>query len=557
MNAYLTLLRLSLLNHLAGFRLGSWRKPSGKLDISRIVTMLIVLAALGFLVFGVIWLEVKLFDVLVTFGQAMLLPAMSLFVAMVSTLILGLFPTLSALYFNRDAAWMGFLPVSSTAVLSAKWTEVYLGDAVINFGMIGPAALLYGLHMHAGPLYYVRAVAIILASPLLPLVLITLLVTLLTRLTGLARHREACMMLGSLLAVAVVWAIEFTLLPHLEEDSGFVYIAQILLSKNGLINILLSSVPPVRWAAEGLQGDWLRLGLFLLISIAATAACLMLVGRGYLNTCLSQTEHSTGKRHAVKVKDRDWQARSPLGALFAREWNELTKTPSYAMNAFSGVIIFPIMVLAMYMGMRAEGEVMSAALTELRGAMQDLSRLDLTLILAACLSFPCFMNIAASTSVSREGGRLAISRMIPVSARTQLHAKLLTGLALSVISMGSAAIVIGIILRDFAILLIPAALLALAVAYATTAISLTIDAIHPRLQWVNETQAMKQNFNSVIAILLCMVLIGLDVAIPFLLLNASPVLRMAAVIAALAAECLLGFLLMRLVAEKRYAALEG
>ena len=557
MSAYMTLLRLSLLNHLAGFRLGSWRKPNGKLDISRLVTMLIVLAAMGFMVFCVVWLEVKLFDVLVTFGQAMLLPAMALFAAMVSTLILGLFPTLSALYFNRDAAWMGFLPISSTAVLSAKWTEVYLGDAVINLGMIGPAALLYGLHIHADALYYLRAVAIMLASPLLPLVVITLVVTLLTRITGLARHREACMMIGSLIAVAMVWAIEFTLLPHLEEESGLIYIAQILLSKNGLINILLSSVPPVRWAAEGLQGDWLRLGLFLLTSIAATAACLLLVGRGYLNTCLSQTEHSTGKRHTVKVTDRDWQTRSPLGALFAREWNELTKTPSYAMNAFSSAIIFPIMVLAMYMGIRAEGEVMSAALTELRNAMADFSRLDLTLILAACIAFPCFMNIAAGTSVSREGGRLAISRMIPVSARTQLTAKLLTGLAVNLISMGSAVIVVGVILRDFALWLIPAALLALAVSYATTAISLTIDAIHPRLQWVNETQAMKQNFNSLIAALLCLVLMGVDVAIPLLLLNASPALRMAAVVAALLAECLLGFLLLRLVAEKRYAALEG
>lgn len=555
MSAYFTLLRLSLLNHLAGFRLGSWRKANGKLDISRIVTMVLVLAGLGVLVGFVIWLEIKLFDILVTFGQPMLLPAMSLFAAMVSTLILGLFPTLSALYFNRDAAWMAFLPVRSTTVLAAKWTEVYLGDAVINLGLIGPAALLYGLHSHADALYYLRAVAVILASPLLPLVVVTLVVTLLTRLTGLARHREACMMLGSLLAVAVVWGIEFTLLPRIDE-SGLGYIVQILLSRNGLINLLLSSVPPIQWAAQGLQGDWLRLIMFLLLSVAAAAACLLVVGRGYLNICLSQSEQ-TSKRRSLKVKDRDWQTRSPLGALFAREWNELTKTPSYAMNAFSSAIIFPIMVLAMYLGMRSNGEVMSAALGELRDLLMDFSRLDLTLILAACLAFPCFLNIAASTAVSREGGRVVISRMIPVSARTQLNAKLLTSLAVNLISMGSAAIVIAVILLDFAVWLIPAAALALAVSYATAAISLTIDAMHPRLHWINETQAMKQNFNGVIAMLLCLLLIGLDVAIPILLRGFTPGLRMAAVVAALAAECLAAFLLMRLVAEKRYAALEG
>lgn len=555
MSAYLTLLRLSLRNHLAGFRLGSWRKTNGKLDLSRLVTMVIVIAALGVLIGFVVWLEIMLFDALVSFGQPMLLPAMSLFVAMVSTLILGLFPTLSALYFNRDAAWMAFLPVPSTAVMAAKWTEVYLGDTVINLGIIGPAALLYGLHIHADALYYLRAVAVVLASPLLPLVIITLVVTLLTRVTGLARHREACMMIGSLLAVALVWGIEFTLLPSIE-DNGALYIVQILLSKNGLVNALLNSVPPVLWAVRGMQGDWLRLMMFLLVSAAATAACLILVGPGYLNICLNQTEHAS-KRRTVKVKDRDWRARSPLGALFAREWNELTKTPTYAMNAFSSAIIFPIMVLAMYLGMRADGEVMTVVLAEMRGALQDFSRLDLTLILTACLAFPCFVNMAASSSVSREGRRVIISRMIPVSARTQLNAKFLTGLAVNLISMGSAAIVIAVILRDFAIWLIPAAVLALAVSYATTAISLTADALHPRLHWVNETQAMKQNFNGVIAMLFCMLLMGLDVAIPFFLLEATPIARMAAVVAALAAECLLGLLLKRFVAEKRYAALEG
>lgn len=555
MSAYGTLLRLSLLNHLAGFRLGSWRKQNGKLDISRLVTMVIIIAGLGVLIGFVVWLEIMLFDALVSFGQPMLLPAMALFVAMVSTLILGLFPTLSALYFNRDAAWMAFLPVSSTTVMAAKWTEVYLGDTVINLGLIGPAALLYGLHIHADALYYLRAVAVILASPLLPLVIITLVVTLLTRVTGLARHREACMMIGSLLAVALVWGIEFTLLPSIE-DNGALYIVQILLRRDGLVNALLNSVPPVQWAVQGLQGNWLRLAMFLLVSVAAAAACLLILGRGYLGLCMNQTEHA-GKRRAVKVKDRDWHTRSPLSALFAREWNELTKNPTYAMNAFSSAIIFPIMVLAMYLGMRSSGEVMSAAFTELRGALQDFSRLDLTLILAACMAFPCFVNIAASTAVSREGGRLLISRMIPVSARTQLHAKLLTGLAVNLISMGSAAVVIAAVLRGFAVWLIPAAALALAVSYATASVSLTVDAIHPRLHWVNETQAMKQNFNSVIAILFCMLLMGLDVAIPFLLLNASPALRMAAVVAALAAECLLGFLLLRFVAEKRYAELEG
>ena len=555
MSAYGKLLRLSLLNHWAGFRRGSWRKADGKIDISRIVTMAAVLIGLGVMAWFVISLEIMLSDALALMGQPMLLPAMTLFVAMVSTLILGLFPTLSALYFNRDAAWMASLPVSSTAVMAVKLTEIYAGDALINLALIGPAALLYGLNSHAGALYYFRAVTIILASPLLPLAVITLLVTLLTRVTGLARHREACMMIGSLLLVALIWGVEFTLLPRLDEH-GPLYIVQLLLSKNGLVNLLLNSVPPVQWAAQGLQGDWLRLVMFLLISAAAAVACLLLVGRGYLNACLNQTEHA-GKRRAARRNAGDWQARTPLKALFLREWNELAKTPTYAFNAFAGIIIFPIMMLAMYLGMTSSGEVASELLDELRSLMRGFSGMDLTLIFAGLMAFPCFVNVAASTAVTREGGRLAISRMLPVSPRTQLAAKLLTGLAVNLLSMASVVIVVGLILPGFALWFLPAALLALMASYATAAVSLTVDAIHPRLNWVNETQAMKQNLNAAFSMLLSVLMMGLVVAIPFLLRSATPLVRLLAVIAALTAECILAFLLMRRVAEKRYAELEG
>lgn len=556
MNTYTTLMRLTLLNRWAGFRRGSWRKPGGKLDVARIVATIMILIAMVFLAGFVIWLEIQLFDALVQMNQPMLLPAMALFAALVSALILGLFPAISALYFGRDASWLASLPLPATAVMAARWTELYLGDALINLGLIGPAALLYGLHMHADALYYLRSVAVILASPLLPLAVVTLLATLLVRVTGLARHKELFMMIGSLIAVAVVWGIEFSLLPRLESDGGLSLI-MMLFSKDGIANFLIRSIPPVQWAAQGMRGDWLSLGLFLLVSAAAVVICLLLAGPNYLNLCMAQSEHA-GKRKATRVKGRTWQTRSPLTALFLREWNELVKTPAYAMNAFAGVIIFPVMILAMYLsGMSPTSGASQMVFDELNSLLQGLSSLDITLIFAGCMAFPCFVNVAASTAVSREGGRLAISRMLPVPARTQLTAKLLTGLVINLISMASVVIVLGAIFSGFALWLVPAALLALATSYATAALSLTVDAIHPRLNWVNEMQAMKQNFNTVISMLLSMLLLGLDVAIPFFLLGAAPLTRMMAVVAAVLLECLLATLLMRFVAEKRYAALEG
>lgn len=555
MNAYRLLMRLQLLNGLAGFRRGSWRKENGKLDVARIVTTLFVLAAFAVMAGMVIWLEVTLFSALEMLHQPTLLPGLALFAATVMTLILGLFATLTTLYMGKDLPWLATLPVPQTAVLAMKWTNVYAGEAVINLGLVAPAAILYGLHIHADILYYVRALTIMLATPLLPLALTTLLSSLLARITGLTRHRELTMMLGSLALVAVVWGTEFTLLPHIPDDADAMYIARLLLESDGLINLLLNAIPPVRWAVDGLQGDWLRWALYLAVSLGVMALVLLAAGRGYLDVCLRQSEQST-KRRAVKTKDGDWRQRSPLAALFHREWSELVKNPVYAMNTFSGVIVFPVMMLAMYLSVSSSDET-ADFLSGLAGLMGGVSGLDKMLIFAGCMAFPLFINNAASTAVSREGGRLMLSRMLPLPTRTLLTAKLLTGLAVCGCSILSACVVLGVVFRQEILWILLALPLPAMLAYASSAVSLTIDAIRPRLNWTDENQALKQNFNTAIAMLFSTLMIALAAVPPFFLLSAAPAVRFAVVLAILAVECAAGFLLLHRVAERRYAELEG
>jgi len=204
MKAYLTLMRLSLRNKIGAWRRDSWYKPSGKLDVSRIVTTAMVLLSFAYLAGLMIFVEVKLFGVLASMGQPMLLMALALMLGMVSTLMLGIFITVSSLYFQRDSAWLAYLPVSPYAVLGMRWTGLWAGDAALNAVFIAPAALLYGLHTGADVLYYLRMLAIILATPLIPLAISTLLTSLLSRATVLFRHKDAMAMIGSLLIVFVV-----------------------------------------------------------------------------------------------------------------------------------------------------------------------------------------------------------------------------------------------------------------------------------------------------------------------------------------------------------------
>lgn len=556
MSAYLTLMKLSIRNRIGAWRKDSWYKSSGKLDATRIATTVMILLSIAYMAGLMIYAEISLFGALSSVGQPMLLVALTLLAGMVSTLMLGVFTATTSLYFHKDSAWLAYLPVPSHAILGMRWTWLWAGDASLNLVIIGPAAVMYGLHTQAGLLYYLRVLTVVLATPLLPLALATLLASALARTTVLFRNKDAVAMVGTLLIAFAVVGLEMSILPKLPEDADALYIVQMLLSQEKTLHVLLGSFPPVWWAAKGIAGDWGMWLMFLLVSGASAALSLVIVGRGYMNTCMLQSEHATRKRRMRLTSDA-WRVRSPMAALCLREWNEILKTPVYAMNSLAGVIMVPLMMVVIAIGVQSSGESTALIIPLIQNLISHIAVPDLVLILAAVLSFACLMNPVAATSVSREGKRLPISRMIPVSARMQLYAKLIVGMAVSLLTQAVMLVLMAAALRDHAVWLAPAMLLATLLSWSVSALSLTLDSIRPMLHWANETQAMKQNMNFGMMMLVSLLLVALPAAAALMLMEAGSVMRMTAASLIVVAEALLSWLALEKIAAPHYAALEG
>lgn len=554
MRDYRLLLGLTLRNRLATLRAGSWRKDNGRIDVGRIAAGVVIALSLALMAGMIIFVEIKLFSVLQAINQAALLPGLAMLLSLLSTLMLSFFHVLSGLYFSRDTVWMAYLPVRSRAVMAAKMTEIWMGEELFSAAVLLPVFVLYGIHLNADVLYYVRMAVIVLLAPMIPLCVVGFLTTLLARATALVRNKEAVSMVFSLVLLTGILAIEGTVLPKIPEDAGALFFVQLLLDNEGILSLLTSAFPPVLWAVHGLQGSWLEFGLFALCCIGALALLIAVVGGGYLNICLKQTEQGTRKRR-VKTGEKTWKQRSPLMALFHKEWSAVIKSPTIAFNSLPSIFMFPIIVVMGGAGAASAIEL-DLLLEELRGLAGSISQLDLALILAAAVGFSGFMNPAVATAVSREGSRLEISRMIPVSARTQITAKLMVGMLIDVLAVGVAVAVLAFLLPGQLLVLIPVAVLAMLLCFAVSAMNLTLDAVRPNLHWTNEAQVVKQGANVAFGMLIGLVLFVLPIIPPVLLLGSAPVWRFVSAAAVLVLEALAGYLLLRMVAVKRFAALE-
>ena len=562
MKDYLLLLRVNIKTMLRGAFSSSIRGDNGKLKISYI--LLYILAAIGMLTMGgmVIWLETALYrgvagaNLLPGMRLERLLIGLSLLLSMVMTLLFGVFHTMGAMYFNRDTVATAHLPIGQRVQIAARWTEIYVGEILFSLFILTPMLVNHGIAQGAGVTYYLSALLTLLATPLYPLSTALLLASILARFSSFTRHKEVWMVIGTLLMLVLVLGAEWTLMPNIPEDADAMFFINLLMNNEALLTFVIGAFPPVMWAVDAMSGSLPMLALFILTGAAAIALVIILLGGSFQQVCLRHTEHAVKRKGSVRSKKEAMQPATPFHAIFRREMNEVLKTPVYLMNAVLSVMMMPIMLMGMSVGMTTADESIDIAsvIAQLTGALEPT---DLTLILAALFSFMVFMCPLTATAISREGKRLPIMRMIPVSARTILWAKLLVGVLIVLLGsviMGAAIIVL--LGTEFLPHVACAVLMANVLSVSVGAGSLLVDVLKPVLTWKSENEVMKQNMNTMYSMLISVAMAAL-VAVPVvLLLKQAAWLRMAVAALLLLLELAGTILLLETVGCKRLSLLE-
>ena len=555
MSSFGILMRLQIRNRLAVLRGGGLRGTDGKLKTGKLVGGIFIALAYLMILGMVVGFEFLLFEGLQAMGQPELLLAMALTVVMAGMVFMSFFYVLTSLYYGRDTVFLASLPVKSSTVFGTKLTEILLGETGIAALALLPAIILYGVHVQAGAAYYVSAALVALTCAMIPVAVVTLLATLIVRLTGGSRHRDAVMMIYSVLIMVVVLTVEFSFMGRIPEDAGMAYFIQLMLDKQALMRQVAQAFPPSWWAMQGLLGNAGSLLGYLACAVGAYGAVWLLLGGGYLNRTLSLTENTVRRKAR---KRREIRPHSPLFTLFLREWREILRTPVYAYNCLTGCIIMPLMLVGMYFGGReaAEADSLSVMLALAQGMLSQVPQAYLFLGLVAIMTFVCCINPAVDTAVSREGGRHMLSRMMPVSPRTQLQAKLLMGMTINLISAIVGAAVFLCALPSFAPVILLALLFTQVTNWGMSSFSLALDAARPKFHWRNEMQAIKQNGNIALGMLISFLLLVVPVAAFFLAHSLSLELRTAVVVGICVLESAIGYWILMRVADTTYARME-
>ena len=497
MKSFFALLKLQLLSRYADLKprhlLARIKEKPGR----SLGMLLAYVVAIGYLGGALFFLERAMLDVMTRMGMPDLLLTMAVTLSMVSTLIMSFFFIMSSLYFGRDAALIASLPVKSRTVLSAKLCQVWVSEVGFSLIIILPAAIMYGIQQGAEPLFYLRALLAALGAPVLPIVIVAFVSTLLIRVSALWKRRDLITTVSGIAFVALYMFVAMNMGSMSGSGEAEEIVTRLLENNTARIEAMSAMFPPAGWAAKGILGDWGSLGLFLLCCLGAMALAVWAIGFVYQKLSLLQSETPSETRKKGPVTDAAYTGGSAFKANCLRELKQILRVPSYATNTLPIAFMPALMVVMMYFvsqGAMEEGETLETVLSSIN--------LDIVMpILAALMAYAAGLNPALSTAVSREGKGHDFMNALPVSPRTLVLSKLTVGYALSLAGVLVAGVVIAVLLPAFALHAALAFILAALYTYAVCGYALARDVKHPRLDWVTEQEAVKQNMGVMFSML--------------------------------------------------------
>ena len=156
------------------------------------------------------------------------------FVAMFGfSIIQTVITSLNILYFSKDLEFLLPLPISSIKIVISKLICLIISQYLMIALLILPGVIIYGYLLQLNYLYYIVAAIVLLTFPIIPVSMVSGIVTIIMRFTKIIKNKEFVQYFTIVLTIFLIIAVQ-----ALSGGTGTVSneeIASNLLKTNGLV----------------------------------------------------------------------------------------------------------------------------------------------------------------------------------------------------------------------------------------------------------------------------------------------------------------------------------
>lgn len=369
------------------------------------------------------------------------------------------------------------LPIKTDTVIASRFLTMYVMNLFITAAVLIPMGIGYAVYHTPGPVFYLEWFLGILAAPLIPTTLASLLGTLIIWFSSRFKYANAAVTIVSLLATIGILVL-LTVLGGMnpEFDMTRLYsISEVLLEQ------IHRLYPPAILFYDGVsKGNAMAFAAFFIISLIWYYLFIKLLSPVYrkLNTAL-MTFHARSDFKMGKLK-----ASSQLSALYKKELKRFFSSTIYCLNMGIGNVMAILTAAACFF-------VGEDQLKDMLGSAQiwEMAVRCLPFVISTWIALSC----STSVSLSLEGKSLWIIKSMPIDDITIYKSKILLNLSLQIPTALLTALLVNI--RFTLPLPTRIFMFATPLAYAlfTSLWGMFINLKMPDYTWTSETALIKQS----------------------------------------------------------------
>ena len=436
----------------------------------------------------------------------------------------SVFESLNNLYFAKDLKIFLRMPINPIKLVRAKINNMIVSEYVMELMMLLSPILVYGYLVKAGILFYIYVAIILLLLPIIPIVLTSLITSVIMRFTNVIKNKTQVQYISIFIVFIVLWII--TSLFSTGEGISLERFIEKMLEVNGLIEliseyfIILKPIMNSLINYETMTGI-VNIFIFTIESLVTYYLSTWIISKIYLKgaigTVVNTNNMQTKKNSELKISE--CKQKTPKRAFLSKELKQIMRTPIFCLQC----IILPMVYPILFIGIPAIALITFARNVgfDFFANMQENILGPIGISIAMSIAQVLYiMNFTSIIAISREGKKAKLMKTIPISLYKQFQYKLYPAL----IADGVIACIVtkcySLFLPEINLLFsIFLFIILMELCLVQEKVMIMIDLKKPKITWTSEYAMMKENVNVMYEFFYAVIVVILLTGIGFVMNN--------------------------------------
>lgn len=412
----------------------------------------------------------------INIGMGNVVPSYILAVISVMILFFTTFKAGSILFQMSTYEMLISLPVKPVAIVISRFLNMYIMNMLLCLVAMVPVAVVYGIMLSPGLIFYITLFVGAVLLPLLPMTIATAAGALIMGISSRVKYKNFISIILTIGFVVGIMVLTFGLSPKMTEEN----MPDLAVLENiaKIIQTQIHSLypPSVLFTEAVVNGNLGALLGFAGISVGLFILMVYLVQIKFVSICNALS----AKKTLGNYKLQELSQKSPLLALYKRELARYFASSLYVMNTAMG----PVLMVLLAIGIASTGVDKVEQLLEMPGII--------SIALPILLGCVCGLNSTTTCCISIEGKNWWIAKNLPVTSSQIFNSKIMVNLTIALPSYLLSEVILLIALKPDWMTAFWLVIMPLVYIFFTSVMGLTMNLKMPVFQWESEAAVVKQ-----------------------------------------------------------------